>query len=182
MKNFIVVLVCVLLTGSCNKGEEDYSDMPIYFAGDTSNGSLKISKNSRSMEAGVILYPCHNDPNLLAFNISTVDSFGILSEVLGVECVIVEINKFQFCKNHDPNCQISIYYYTTYDDQAEDHYILNTQRNNFIEITDIDTIQGWISGRMEMHFDRDKSKPKALATNPEKVSFTEGTFTAKLPE
>lgn len=134
------------------------------------------------MEAGVILYPCLNDPNLLAFNISTVDSLGVLSEVFILGCIIKKMDVFQLCKNQDPNCTLTIDYYTTFDDQAEDHYILNTLRNNFIEITDIDTIQGWISGRMEMHFDRDKSRPKVLATNPEKVSFTEGTFTAKLPE
>lgn len=177
----LYLLPILLLLFACAK-EEDYTNMPVYLPGDISSGHISMKKNNRDMMASAFATKCFRDESNLALRIEAFDNEGTLMEQYILECMQMNLNDQMLCKNQDMNCLVWMHYETLIEDQSIDSYILDTSKKNFIQITEIDTTSGWISGKMEMHFDRDKSKPKGNANNPEKVSFTEGNFSIKLPD
>ena len=133
------------------------------------------------MTASARAVKCYRDSDQLVLFIQTIDENGYLAEDFVVQCFIIDFPVQVLCKDVLPDCP-DAGYFTKNDDLFLDKYDLNSKKNNFIELTEINLSTGWIIGKLEMHFERDKSKPKVKLDTPDNLSFTEGIFTVKLPE
>jgi len=182
----LITLLLLLTLGSCAKEEEQGLPVPIYgpcdggaWAG-RETGWMSALKNGQAMEGTAMNARCHLDPDWLTVFFSTCDSLGVLSEQFFLSCLPWELRKHDLCQVGTVECSLyAVSYFTTYDDQTEDLYLLDESKGNYLEITAVDTVEGWVEGRFDLWFVHDKErKPKEYEANPDRVRFSEGRFRA----
>jgi hypothetical protein len=173
----------VILLGSCEKEEVTVST-PIYFPGDQQYGWSMAKKNGLDFESSGLATRHLSMPNdFFAVHLHTFTdweawrehiAFGELRYVTGRYTVEQE--------DADQRNGIPDGSYSTFSDDGdvlEDRYKLEDGRDNWVEITAIDTINGemTVSGIYNLHFLIEGNKKNPI--NPDRVNFTEGVFEVK---
>ena len=188
-KTILFALAAALLAACTKQDDGPALPIPIYGAGDTSKGWASMRKNGLEMDASALAQRCHHDPDQLVLFFLTFDSLGVLSEYFVFECFARRTEKFELCSARDSDCSHQADYWTTYDDQAEDLYSLSQRKPSFLEVTAVDSAEGWIEGRFDLHFCIDTQQNKQITgraksnpANPDHVRFSQGYFRVRLPD
>jgi hypothetical protein len=181
-KESICFLVVAFLLTTCKKDPSNLS-VPIYMPCEVEGWELvTMKKNDLSMEASVLAAKCAGDTNRIVIFLAACDSNGVLSEYFVLSCFEKHPGVYNLCRVNNQDCMHHADYYTTYYDQPEDDYYLDESKNNFLEITESDTLGKWIEGKFDMYFIHDKERrPKQNEANPDRVRFSEGRFRTRLP-
>jgi hypothetical protein len=188
-KAILFALAAALLAACTKQDDGPALPIPIYGAGDTSKGWASMRKNGLEMDASAVALSCDGDSSRIAIYFLAYDTFGILSEYFVFGCFEVNTQKFELCSSSDSGCKYKANYWTTYDDQAEDLYSLSQRKPSFLEVTAVDSTEGWIEGRFDLHFSIDAERNKWMhgraksnPANPDHVRFSQGYFRVKLPD
>lgn len=173
----------VILLGSCGKEEVTVST-PIYFPGDQQYGWSMAKKNGLDFESSGWAVRHLSMPDVFfGVHFDTFTDWGAWRESIVFGEIVYATGRYDVVKE-DANQQNGIpdaSYHTLSDDGdvGEDNYKLDDSRDNWVEITAIDTINGemTVSGIYNLHFLIEGNKKNPI--NPDRVSFTEGVFEVK---
>lgn len=190
MKN-ILILTAILIFAGC---EEDNPEpfVPIFMAGPQTDGKAAAFKNGHLWEASAYGKKEDWSEGTISIIITTYeDEEGlILREMLSFD--EIPLQKGMYLLDHTSqedfnDGEVGASYGTLEDDGdvVEDFYKLDkTAKNNLLEVTFVDTVAGEMKGSFTASFVKQPSvNPNRPNTrNPDKVKFSEGTFTVKILE
>jgi hypothetical protein len=184
IKIIIIVFLFSLLFWSCRKEntiastKEDYI---IFNAGQMINGKMGASLNNQNWLAsseGVIL---KTPTTLFGLEASTYTEEEFQRVAFYIENIPFKIGKYTIKKKkgNEKATNSTVYRLYADGDVAGDGYDLEeSNTNNFVEVTAIDTVQKTIKGTFEAHYII--QSPKIDKNLPDKLDFLKGTFDVKM--
>jgi len=158
--------------------------VPIYFPGDQEFGQASALKNNKAWEASVFAVEEDWSVGTVSILMETFSEGGSgqgsLREILGFNEVPVKTGIHEIGNNNDLNDGLVGVSYGTSEasgDVGEDFYIMDeTAPDNRIEVTFLDTVEMRIEGIFTVSFDIQDPEKKLNPLNPDRVKFSNGTF------
>ncbi len=187
MKKLLIYIIFLFLC-SCKKEDANVIEIdnsPIYEPGSMEYGWTTAKKNGKDFKASTLAlkYKNYNKKFGILFGTYTID--GAQRDFAILNSIKYEVGKYQvtLSDNLDTN-KVNMSYYThAYDgDITEDKYIIDEGANNYIIITEIDTIKNSVKGEFLLNLLIAPDQPKNNPLNPNKLKFTEGKFETRFPK
>lgn len=173
-------MAAALFGSACQKEDIDVFT-PIYEAGNQEYGWCAGFKNGLSFEASAVALQHLDLPEDYFFlHFTTFTEWEGLREFMVVGEINYETGVYPIKEDEDHENGIPEARYTTLSDDGdvvEDRYDLDAGKDNWIEITAIDTVDAElvVSGKYNIHF-KIRGDHAEGSVNPDKVSFTDMIF------
>ena len=183
MKRFLFVVLFIiplLLTPAC-KEEEEY--VPIYEPGPQTYGKGTALKNGKEWYSSGYAVRSSKNTSYFGIFLDTYTIEGFHRESVRFSDIYLKKGTYELRKKTTNiyDGYVSAFYATLADDGdvLEDWYDLEEDaKDNYLEVTAIDTVEQRVEGRFTGMFE--VRQPKRNASNPDRVKFTNSTFSVKI--
>jgi len=182
MKNRIYIyLVLILVSIACNKDEVSVN---IFEPGSMEFGSAMAEKNGLKWQASAEALKEKNFKDRFSIKFCTYNAFDERRENIGFLNIPYEEKKFYVntCLQNFPDSCMTGYVSSHYGRLSSDgdavlaFYDINENKNNYLNITAIDTIENIVKGDFEIHVKLSIGGQYLGPADPDNLNFTKGSF------
>ena len=194
MKQFILLAALFLcFSVSCKKdnntnicdNQAPPDNMPIYSPGNMEHGSVSACRNGKNWEAEGMASRYAEKDSIFGLSFDTYTYDGILRETGGINEIPLQLGKYAVWRNpygggFNGKTVGSFTTIVSDGDVIGDRYRLDESKDNYVEVTTLDTIANKAAGYFELHFV--VQQPKNYEENSDEVHFNSGTFEVDIVE
>ncbi len=181
MKNlfFLFLTFSLLLPFGCKKYEMRVAD-------NSDNGIMTAEFNNRTDWEATGSAKIIDDKLFLGgiAYVETNEDFLIMKEFASFENLPIGVGKYNLEANDSSNPENKIIRFRTiWDaDVSGDKYVPRANKDNWIRITEIDTLAGFVRGTFELNLEIEDADNKTIPSNPDKIKLKDGRFDILLTE
>ena len=178
---YIIVIGMMVLSSSCQKEE---LDIPIYEPGSMLFGSASGKKAHLDWNASGLALRNRDGKPIWGILFGTQSSEGFLRESLSLGSIPYGTGTYELAREPKDGFLTSTYGTSQDDgDVGEDNYLLDESASgNTAHITKLDTIEKIIEGVFTASFQIADPSQKVNPNNPDKVTFSEVSFSVQIFE